>query len=331
MPKNRKNTFILLAILLLIIVLLWHLKLRNNDSSAAYNFAISDTASISKIFIADMKGKSITLDREDGNWRVNNRFKARENTVNILLKTIKNISVQRPVSESRYNMVIKDLATNGVKIEIYLNNNESPTKTYFIGNNTDDHTGTYMILKNQEQPYIMHIIGFNGIMNPRYGLQGQEVNITIWRDRTIFDLNAKEITSINLINEKDLKSSFSIKNTNGNQMLFNYQSKEEKIKKEAIITYLNKYQEINCETFKKEHLKQQLKNSDKLYSLFVAHQNKVDSLIIYSMKKEGDAKTKEKNSTVERMYAILNDGDVMLIQNYVFNKLLITIDELKEK
>ena len=33
---------------------------------------------------------------------------------------------------------------------------------------------------------------------------------------------------------------------------------------------------------------------------------------------------------VERMYATLNDGEVMLIQNYVFNKVFISIDELKE-
>ncbi len=30
------------------------------------------------------------------------------------------------------------------------------------------------------------------------------------------------------------------------------------------------------------------------------------------------------------MYATLNNGDLMLIQNYVFNKVLITINELKK-
>ena len=33
-------------------------------------------------------------------------------------KTIKDISVQKPVAESAYNKVIADLATNGVKIEL---------------------------------------------------------------------------------------------------------------------------------------------------------------------------------------------------------------------
>jgi len=188
MPKNRKNTFIIMAIILLLIILLWQMKFKNSNSSLAYNFAVTDTASITKIFIADLKGNSISLDRMENNWQINNRHKVRNNSMNIILKTIKNISVQRSVSESSYNRVIKDLATNGVKIEIYQNLNKKPTKTYTIGNNTADHTGTYMLLANQEQPYIMHIIGFNGIMGPRYGLQGQEVNINVWRDKNIFAL-----------------------------------------------------------------------------------------------------------------------------------------------
>ena len=47
------------------------------------------------------------------------------------------------------------------------------------------------------------------------------------------------------------------------------------------------------------------------------------------MRDKDKQKTEAEKYTVERMYAVLNSGDVMLIQNYVFNKLLITIDELK--
>ena len=329
MPKNRKNTFIILAIILLLIVLLWQMKFKNSNSSLAYNFAVTDTASITKIFIADLKGNSIALDRMENNWQINNRHKVRNNAMNIILKTIKNISVQRPVSESSYNRVIKDLATNGVKIEIYQNLNKKPTKTYTIGNNTADHTGTYMLLANQEQPYIMHIIGFNGIMGPRYGLQGQEVNINVWRDKNIFALNPKNILSVRLINEQGKDSSFAIKNISGKLTLFDFQNNQTKTQQEALFSYLNLFQNINCETFKTENVRVKLKESKKLYSLIVAHQNGVDSLIIYQMRDKDKPKTEAEKYTVERMYAVLNSGDVMLIQNYVFNKLLITIDELK--
>ena len=86
MPKNRKNTFIILAIILLLIMLLWQMKFKNSNSSLAYNFAVTDTASITKIFIADLKGNSIALDRMGNNWQINNRHKLRNNAMNIILK-----------------------------------------------------------------------------------------------------------------------------------------------------------------------------------------------------------------------------------------------------
>ena len=42
-------------------------------------------------------------------------------------------------------------------------------------------------------------------------------------------------------------------------------------------------------------------------------------------------KTKAENFNVKRMYATLNDGELMLIQDYVFNKVLITIDEFNKQ
>ena len=331
MPNNKQHAFIILAIILLLIVLLWQMRFKNSDSSLAYDFAVSDTASISKIFIADMKGNSINLDKTENNWQINNRYKVKNNSMEIILQTIKNISVQRPVSESRYNKVIQDLATNGVKIEIYQNREQKPTKIYTIGSNTSDHSGTYMLLKNQEQPYIMHIVGFNGILGPRYGLQGQEVNTTIWRDRNIFKLKAEEIKSLQLINEKGMDSSFTIKNERENLTLFDFQQIKIKSRKETLLSYLNLFQNINCESFKDESVREKLADEKKLYTFIIEHQNGVDSLSIYQMRDKKKSKTEAEKYTVERMYAVLNSGDVMLIQNYVFNKLLITVEQLKEE
>ena len=53
----------------------------------------------------------------------------------------------------------------------------------------------------------------------------------------------------------------------------------------------------------------------------------LDTLRIYSIS-DLDTKTKEDNFTVARKYATLNNSEVMLIQDYVFNKVLININEL---
>ena len=54
-----------------------------------------------------------------------------------------------------------------------------------------------------------------------------------------------------------------------------------------------------------------------------------DTLKTYQIKQD-TVKTKSENFTVERMYATLNNSDAMLIQDYVFNKVLITLNELKK-
>ena len=102
-----------------------------------------------------------------------------------------------------------------------------------------------------------------------------------------------------------------------------------KSQKEILLSYLNLFQDINCESFKDESVREKLANEKKLYTFIIGHQNGMDSLSIYQMRDKKKPKTEAEKYTVERMYATLNSGDIMLIQNYVFNKLLITIDELK--
>ena len=54
-----------------------------------------------------------------------------------------------------------------------------------------------------------------------------------------------------------------------------------------------------------------------------------DTLRTYKISKS-ENKSKKDNFTVERKYATINNGELMLIQDYVFNKVLININELKK-
>ena len=60
------------------------------------DFAIADTSTVDKIFIADMDGGQVTLTRptQGSLWDVNGQFKAREDAVNLLLKTFHRARVQ---------------------------------------------------------------------------------------------------------------------------------------------------------------------------------------------------------------------------------------------
>lgn len=294
------------------------------------DFAIADTATISKIFLADRQGNQIELDRKENTWMVNNQYKVRPSAMKILLKTIKNIRVQRPVSESSFNHVIKDLATEGVKVEIY-QQSSIPTKTYTIGNNTPDHLGTFMLLDGAKQPFITHIPGFNGNLGPRYGIQGQILDISTWRDKTIFQIPSEEISFISLIFSNYNDSSFSIIRKDNQLELLDAKNNKIESQQAILQQYFSHFAHLNCEAIKDNSWKEKALQQKHLYTLVVGHHNKTDSLEIFQTHDNQQPIKEEDNYSVERMYAILNHQEPMLIQQYVFNKVLISIYDLQLK
>ena len=285
------------------------------------NFAISDTASISKIFIADRSGTTIILEREKNNWIVNNKYDVRKDAITTILNTIQQISIQRPVPKNAFKNVVTNLATTGVKVEIY-NDKKVPIKTYTVGNSTANHLGTYMLLDDAETPFIVHIPSFNGFLSPRYGIQGGRISEEDWRATTVFKLNSTEIKTISVNNIQKPEQSF-ILNTQP-IALFNHEGVKVSWDQEKVLQLLNSFTLLNCESYKDKKEKTML--ATPLYELIV----NTDTLRTYAISELTETK-KEENFNVKRMYATLNNGELMLIQYYVFNKVLITISQLQQQ
>ena len=317
MPKKQ---LFYLSLILTMAALIWVL---SNDEKSTItlenNFAISDTASISKIFIADRNGITITLNRNNDNWLINNKYLVRKDAIETILSTISQIKIQRPVSKNAFDNVVKNLATTGVKIEIYTNN-ETPIKTYTIGSSTSNHLGTYMFLAGSEMPFVVHIPSFNGFLSPRYGIQGNKISENDWRTTNIFSLKSEKISRITvnhiLFPEKSftlITNSMTLLNNFGNEVNFN---------QEKVLQLLDSFNKLNCESYKDD--------KDKIEFATLKHELIVnnDTLRTYLIGSDL-VKSKEENFTVKRMFATLNNGELMLIQDYVFNKVLITIDQLQ--
>ena len=121
------------------------------------DFAVKDTASITKIFMADQQGRSVLLERINvDNWKLNNEFKARPDAVNILLETIKRVTVKSPVNRAAFENVVKQIAGAGTKVEIY-QGKDTPSKTYYVGHSNQEHTGTFMLMENSTVPFLTHM------------------------------------------------------------------------------------------------------------------------------------------------------------------------------
>ena len=309
------------AFIILVIIIGSAIWLENTEKKSTIlvdnNFEIADTSVVTKVFIADRYGNTITVEKVEKKWFVNEKYEARKDAIKTLLTTISKIKIKKPVSNSSFDNVVKFMATSGIKVEIYDANNL--LKSYTIGSNTADHLGTYMLLKDAAKPYIMHIPSFNGFLSPRYGIQGQKIDVKTWRSNKVFSSKQEDIERIYFTDLLNPENSYKL--TTSPMILSSNSIMKIDYNINSTLGLLNSFENLNCESFKEKY---KIEFATQLHELIVNS----DTLRTYQIKKD-TVKIKSENFTVERMYATLNNSDVMLIQDYVFNKVLITLNELK--
>lgn len=190
---KRNRIYILVFIVMAgIAAWLWFNRSSGTLKVPLRNFAVSDTAAISKIFMADRSGNTALLERKSPDyWVINGKFKARADAINTLLYTIKAVEVKSPVGKNLYNRTMTLMAGSSVKIEIY--QGEKNVKTYYVGHPTMDNLGTFMYLEGSSEPFITFIPGFNGYLSTRYFTNELE-----WRDRSLVRLDPKRLIQVRI-------------------------------------------------------------------------------------------------------------------------------------
>lgn len=170
------------------------------------DFAIKDTASVTKFFLADKRGHSVTVEKsEQGIWMVDNTYKADMTKVNLLLATMHDVTVRNPISEKEFNTVIATLATEGIKAEFY--SGDKNIKTIYVGPGSADQSGTFMMIEGSAAPFVTHIDGFIGYLTPRfYTLQIK------WKSKEVFNIPESEIAKVTVTYPQHPDQSFEVTN-----------------------------------------------------------------------------------------------------------------------
>jgi hypothetical protein len=206
-----KRTLLLAALFLVLGGGAWYAFATKNQKATKVSwdmdFPVRNTEDIGKIFIADRKGQTTTLERQKGKWLYNGKYPARPTAVNLLLETIAKVNVQYIPSERAVDGMVKEIAANGIKVEIY-DLKGKPMKTYYIGGITSDQHGTIMIMEGSEQPYVTHIPSFVGQLRVRYMLGDDK-----WRDRAVFEETPENIQEIKVEYPQRKSESFVLSKT----------------------------------------------------------------------------------------------------------------------
>lgn len=313
-------------------------------------FSVDDTASITKIFMVDKNNHEVLLQRSDTareTWLVNHKFTARDEGINMLLGTISNLRVKAPVSKSGYNTVIRQLAANSVKVEIYqiryrinifdrikLFPHEKLTKVFYVGHTTQDNLGNFMLLEGSEIPFIVYLPGLRGFVSPRFS-----TNENNWRDYTIFRIPLEEFASaqVEFIEkpeesfrvDKDINSNFTITALLNNAPVPFTDTLR-------VLNYINGFRNIRYEDVLNDLGQKYIdsvKNTPPVYRFTVKNTSnetfKVTTYRILSKGGDYDEKGNLLPYNPDRMFALVNDDrDFVLIQYFVFERLTVPLSQL---
>ncbi len=345
----KKNSLILIITLILAIVAAWLILSRSETTlkDSEKNFAIHDTASVVRIFMADKTGEQVDLMRSDsGVWTVNREFPARTDGINILLKTIQNLAVVEPVPRSARNLIIKQLASTGVKVEIYQHIHRinifnrirffpaiKKTRVYYVGSNTPDNHGTYMIMEGSETPFITYLPGFRGFVAVRYSPR-----LADWRTHSIFNTQISDIQSVQIdFNEvpghswKAVRSgerSFSLESVYTQSPVPDYDTS-------LLLYVLSAFSDIRFETIVTGASKER---RDSITSTMPFHSitltdTRGKTFVAKTFHRENPGDDPEMEGAAvpwdrDRMYALVNDDrDFVLVQFFVFDNILRPLDD----
>lgn len=327
--KKLVIRILFIAILIGLSIYLFNNKSNTTVKKQLTDFAIEDTGSITKIFMADKNNKNITLTKTGNSWMVNDEFKAKPDMMNILLKTMHSLTVRSPVPKSMHNNVVKRLGSNSVKVEIYQNNEGTPSKVYFVGGPNADHTGTFMLLKNSSVPYVMHLEGHYGFLNTRYA-----TDKLVWRDNYIWQFPGealKQIAKISVVNHTTPQESFIIEQIEKDEYQFSDLNGNAKpVNKGFLLAYIKQYESVAYEEFEevksKEYLDSLMNNTPKRFTLELSTITGETTTITTWDKplKEGavDLVTGDPiTNDVNRFYALINKKDVVIAQYFTFDAL----------
>jgi hypothetical protein len=234
----KKNIILLICFLLLATLTYYVI---NKDASFGSNTEIAvNEKKIAKIFLADMKGNTVTITKKNKQWYLGDQL-VRTDLLDNVFKILKGIKAEQPTPDSYLPNVVKSLSTIGTKVELY-NNNNNKIETFTIGGTTPDEKGNYILKEGSNVPYIYKTLGYEGDINTIFSPLSEQ-----WRSHIYLQLPSDSIKSISFNFQFAKDSSWEIIRTNANT--FNLQNNLKitvPLNVKKVNAYLKLFNEIRC-------------------------------------------------------------------------------------
>ena len=339
----KKNKFaIILAIILIAIavLLIWNNRYLTTLRGDSADFQVWDTASITKVYLADHMEHETLLERTDQGWTLNTDYKAHSRKIDQLFYTLYKVRVRMPVSVASHDNIITQMASRSTKVEIYqivprinlfnkikLFPHEKRTKVFYVGEATMDHSGTFMLREGADKAYIGKLPGFRGYISTRFTADPDD-----WRDHTVFHESLANIQSVTVEFGGEPMRSFRVDNTGRHQYQLTRLGDNQVLPIDTlkVINLLTSFNDLRFEALINNITPEQridsIRHAQFLHCItLVNKEGESVSMKTYSKRQQSlnIIPEEEREVDVDRMYALVNDDrDFVLVQYYIFDKVL---------
>lgn len=191
LEKTNKRLAVTLALLIIVIVaILFARSQREDDVVDANTYNAFDLKSVDQVVMSTSEWKTeLKFDRY--RWRVNDKFDADRNLVDVLFATVKQARPRQPVASSAQDSVTSILKQKGVQVSLYSQGEKQIT---FYAGGDDDKKTSWFLKENGDEPHVMVIPGYRVYVSGIF-----EVPPTSWRDKLVFNLNWQNFSGLEAI------------------------------------------------------------------------------------------------------------------------------------
>jgi hypothetical protein len=328
--KKKQLTF---GILLLVVLGLGFfatdlVKGKGKSNRTLDDFMVTDTASVDRIVITTSYGDKMDLVRGASGWTTAAGECVQKEPLDNILHTLNKASVKSYLPNAAIENIKNQISVDYRKVEIY--QNAKWVKTWYVGNSTADHYGTYVILETAKDgksnaPVVLEMKGLKGTIEPRFFADPR-----LWVCTQIFAYNPEDILGIKLENLEQPQHSFEWKRKDNKLDLYFGQTKEPRYDTLRMVRFFDKFRKVHFESlnFKLTADKVDSLRKSKPYHKLTVTDKKggKHTLITHRMAAEGlkfglDGDTLKWDDN--KLWAFLPDGRLAQIQYFVFDEILV--------
>ena len=286
------------------------------------NFKIERPEEITRIFMADRTGRIVDLKKTKRNWLVNDKYEAREKMVINLLEVLEHVNVQFMPRQKAVGRIVKGMATNAVKVEIY-KKGDQPVSTFYVGGVTSDERGTYYMKEGSDQPFVMELPFFEGGLRARFVMEDKD-----WRSIWMLDEDTDQIEKIEMKYSLIKNASFKLEKTGKHFEASPYlsiSSEKKEVNHAMTRAYIENLDRVGLQSYVKLTEELLALKEDEPWADFTLSRKDGSQkrILFYPTPMKSDPTLRE---ATKRYYGYLDTGEYFVIQEDMLKKLFWTYE-----